>query len=145
MEQLKAFWKNLMAYVGQMTASQVMLLFGITAGSIVGIVFMVGWLNSVTYARLYSNLNDETSGEIITYLNDNKIPFTITQSGRAIDVPSDKVYQTRISLATEGLPNAIAHLLAASASDLGAARQPLDSAAARPGKSGPPAPRGRWA
>ena len=106
MEQLKAFWENVMAYVGQMTASQVMLLFGITAGSIVGIVFMVGWLSSVTYSRLYSNLNEESSGEIITYLNDNKIPFTISQGGHAIDVPSDKVYQTRISLASEGLPNA---------------------------------------
>ena len=106
MEQLKAFWENVMAYVGQMTASQVMLLFGITAGSIVGIVFMVGWLSSVTYVRLYSNLSEQASGEIITYLNDNKIPFTISQSGHAIDVPSDKVYQTRISLASEGLPNA---------------------------------------
>lgn len=104
MEQIKAFFKNVMAYFGQLTASQVMLLMGITAGSIVGIVFMVGWLNTVTYSNLYSNLNEDEAGEIVSYLDDNKIPYKLSNGGKTIEVPSDKVYQARISLASDGLP-----------------------------------------
>ena len=104
MEQFREFFKNAMAYVGQMTASQVMLLLGITAGSIVGLVFVVGWLNTVAYSSLYSNLDDNEAGEIVTYLESNKIPFKLTNGGKTIEVPSDKVYQARINLASEGLP-----------------------------------------
>ncbi len=104
MEQFRAFIKNAMAYVGQMTASQVMLLLGITAGSIVGLVFMVGWLNSVSYSSLYANLDENEAGEIVTFLEANKIPFKLSQGGKTIEVPSDNVYQTRINLASEGLP-----------------------------------------
>ncbi len=93
-----------MTYVGRMTASQVMLLLGITAGSIVGLVFVVGWLNSVTYSSLYANLNEDEAGEIVTYLDANKIPYKFSQGGKTIEVPSDNVYQTRINLASEGLP-----------------------------------------
>ena len=41
MENLKAYSKSLMDYVSRMTASQVMMLFGILAGTIVGAIFVV--------------------------------------------------------------------------------------------------------
>ena len=104
MERIKPFFKNLMGYLGQMTASQAMVLMGVVAGSVVGVIFVVGWLNSVTYSRLYSDLNESEAGEVIAYLNEQKIPYQLSQGGRTIEVPSESVYKTRISLATEGLP-----------------------------------------
>ncbi len=104
MEQFREFFKNAMAYVGKMTASQVMLLLGITVGSVVGLVFVVGWLNTVAYSSLYSNLNESEAGEIVTYLDANKIPYRLSNGGKTIEVPSDNVYQARINLASEGLP-----------------------------------------
>lgn len=104
MESLKKFTQSMMDWVGRMSASQVMMLFGVVAGSIVGMVLMVGWLNSVTYARLYSNLSQNEAGEIVSYLNDQKIPYQIGDGGGAIEVPSDKVYQVRLELAGQGLP-----------------------------------------
>ncbi len=104
MERIKPFFKNLMGYLGQMTASQAMLLLGVVAGSVVGIVLVVGWLNSVTYSRLYSDLSENEAGEVVAYLNEQRIPYQLSQGGRTVEVPSESVYKTRISLATEGLP-----------------------------------------
>jgi flagellar M-ring protein FliF len=104
MERIKEFFKNLTEYVSRMTPSQVMMLFGIVAGVLVGIIFVIGWVNDVTYSQLYSNLDDSEAGEVISYLNENSIAYQLTDGGRTISVPSDEVYKTRISLASEGLP-----------------------------------------
>ena len=105
MEQFSLFFKNIGSWVSRMTPSQVMMLLGVVAGSIVGIVLVVGWLNSVTYSTLYSNLDEGEAGEIVSYLNDNKIPYQLSDGGRTISVPSSNVYQARISLASDGLPS----------------------------------------
>ncbi len=104
MDSLKATLKNLSGFVGRMSPSQVMMLFGVVAGSIVGIILLVGWLHNVTYSRLYSNLEEGEAGDVINYLNDQKIPYQLTDGGRSIEVPSDQVYKTRISLAADGIP-----------------------------------------
>jgi flagellar M-ring protein FliF len=104
MERLKQFLKNIGSYVGRMTPSQVMLLLGVTAGTIVGIILVIGWLNKVTYSQLYSNLDESEAGEVVSYLNENKIPYELSDGGRTISIPSNEVYKTRISLASEGLP-----------------------------------------
>ena len=104
MEIIKQFFKNVGQFVGRMTPSQVMMLLGVTAGTVVGIVFMVGWVTEASYSQLYSNIDEAEAGEIINYLNDNKIPYQVTGNGRTIEIPSSEVYKTRISLAAEGLP-----------------------------------------
>jgi flagellar M-ring protein FliF len=105
MESIKQYFKAIADYVGRMTPSQVMLLLGITAGTVVGIIFVIGWLNDVTYSRLYSNLDESEAGEVISYLTEHNIPYQLTDGGSTILVPSGEVYKTRISLASEGLPS----------------------------------------
>jgi flagellar M-ring protein FliF len=104
MEPLKEFFKNVSRVAGRMTASQVMLLFGLVAGTIVGVVIVVGWVSDATYSRLYTNVDEAEAGEIMNYLNDNKIPYRLTDNGTGIEVPSNEVYKTRISLAADGIP-----------------------------------------
>lgn len=104
MERFSEFFKNLGGFIGRMSPGQVMMLLGVTAGSIVGMVFVVGWLTDLNYSRLYGNLQEDEAGEIVAYLNDNKIPFQLSDGGRTISVPSADVYRTRISVASEGLP-----------------------------------------
>ncbi len=104
MDYFKQVFKGFGDFISRMTPSQVMMLFGVVAGSIVGIVLVVGWFSSVTYSRLYSDLDEAESGDVINYLTDNKIPYQISGSGRTIEIPSDDVYKTRISLAAEGIP-----------------------------------------
>lgn len=104
MESIKELFKNLAKVVGRMSASQVMMLFGIIAGSIVGIVFVVGWVNDVRYAQLYSNLSQADAGEVVNYLDDNKIPYRLSNNGTSVEIPASDVYKTRISLASDGMP-----------------------------------------
>lgn len=105
MERFSQFFKNAMSYVGRMTPSQVMMLLGVVAGTVVGAIFLVGWLNSVTYSRLYADLAPSEAGEISKYLDENKISYQLSDGGRTIEVPSSEVYKTRIALAGEGLPS----------------------------------------
>src|SRR6476646_1229423 len=56
------------------------------------------------YAVLFSNLEAEDAGAVTSKLREQKVDYHITQSGRAIEVPADKVYDLRLTMATEGLP-----------------------------------------
>jgi flagellar M-ring protein FliF len=100
----KGIFKSISDFVAGMTASQVMMLFGVVAGTIVGAVLVVGWLKTVTYARLYSHLEESEAGEVVSYLTERKIPYKLSDNGTSIEIPSDDVYKTRIALASEGLP-----------------------------------------
>jgi len=80
------------------------MLFGVAVGTVVGFILVVGWFNDVNYSRLYSDLDESEAGEVVAYLADNKISYELSDGGRTVMVPSDDVYRTRISLASEGLP-----------------------------------------
>ncbi|HVP06740.1 MAG TPA: flagellar basal-body MS-ring/collar protein FliF, partial [Candidatus Acidoferrum sp.] len=100
----KGTFKSISEFIARMTPSQVMMLFGVVAGTIVGAIFVVGWLKNVTYARLYSHMEESEAGEVVSYLTEHKIPYKLGDDGTSIEVPSDEVYKTRIALASEGLP-----------------------------------------
>lgn len=104
MEFLKNYFKNVGQFVGRMTPSQVMMLFGVIAGTIVGSIFLVGWVTSISYSPLYSNLEEAEAGEAVQWLSDNKIPYQLTGGGNTIEVPSDQVHATRLAMASAGLP-----------------------------------------
>lgn len=104
MEALRDYFKNIADFVGRMAPSQVMMLFGVVAGTLVGAVMLVGWLSTVTYEPLYTDLGDAEAGEVVAYLGQNNIEYQLTNGGRTVEVPSSDVYQARIGLATQGLP-----------------------------------------
>lgn len=62
------------------------------------------WLQSPAYKVLFSNLPDRDGGAIVAALTQMNIPYQLSESGQAILVPSDKVHQTRLQLAQQGLP-----------------------------------------
>lgn len=106
MEYIKNLFRNLGEFTSRMTPSQVMLLLGVIAGTVVGAILLAGWLGDITYSRLYTDLDQREAGDIVAYLNDHKIPYQLRDNGATIEVPSDDVYQVRLSLAAEGLPSA---------------------------------------
>ncbi|MDA8414007.1 MAG: flagellar basal-body MS-ring/collar protein FliF [Desulfobacteraceae bacterium] len=67
-----------------------------------GTLIMVA--NRIDYKPLFANLSNEDTGEIVKKLKEQKVPYRIASDGKAILVPTDKVYDLRISLASEGLP-----------------------------------------
>ncbi|HEX8947584.1 MAG TPA: flagellar basal-body MS-ring/collar protein FliF, partial [Dissulfurispiraceae bacterium] len=63
---------------------------------------IMAWSNRVDYQVLYSNLTQEDAGQVVNKLKEMKIPFNV--DGNAIYVPSSKVYELRLELAAQGIP-----------------------------------------
>ncbi len=62
------------------------------------------WSKDASYKVLFSNVTDADGGAIIASLNQMNVPYRYSDSGNAIMVPMDKVHDTRLKLASQGLP-----------------------------------------
>jgi flagellar M-ring protein FliF len=84
-------------------AQKVGLLAGIAAViAILAVVLL--WARTPEYRVLYSNLSDRDGGEVLAALGAMNIPFQVADGGTAILVPAAQVYETRLKLASQGLP-----------------------------------------
>jgi flagellar M-ring protein FliF len=77
---------------------------GVVALSALLFTLLIVVANRTDYRPLFSNLTSEDAGEIVSKLKEQKIPYRIEADGKAIMVPSDKVYDLRLSMASDGLP-----------------------------------------
>jgi len=77
---------------------------GVVAVVLAGYSFMT-WASSTEYAALYTGLEGEDAGEITQELDARGIPYKLADGGRTIMVPRSDVYETRVDLSAEGLPN----------------------------------------
>ncbi|WP_338885262.1 flagellar basal-body MS-ring/collar protein FliF [Xenorhabdus sp. TH1] len=68
------------------------------------IIALFLYLRSPDYRVLYSNLSDKDGGEIVTQLTQMNIPYRFAENGSALMIPADKVHETRLKLAQQGLP-----------------------------------------
>lgn len=78
------------------------ILFSVIVLSISALILSIVWIQRPEYQVLYSNLSQEDAGLIIQRLKEKKIPYKV--SGNLILIPSDKVYELRLQLASEGIP-----------------------------------------
>ncbi|KLU16292.1 MULTISPECIES: flagellar basal-body MS-ring/collar protein FliF [Xenorhabdus] len=74
------------------------------AAAIAIVIALFLWLRSPDYRVLYSNLSDKDGGEIVTQLTQMNIPYRFAENGAALMIPTDKVHETRLKLAQQGLP-----------------------------------------
>lgn len=96
--------QQLTGFVSRLSSGQKMMIGVVTLGAIAGIIFLITVVNAPTYGTLFSNLNPEDASKIVAKLQEKSIPYQLNESGKSILVPKDKVYETRLSLAGEGLP-----------------------------------------
>lgn len=72
---------------------------------IIGLIYIIVSSNArADYAVLYNDLSAQDAGKIAEKLKESKIQYKLDDGGNTILVPKDKVYETRIQLASEGLP-----------------------------------------
>ena len=76
---------------------------GIALLVVVGIVGLVMG-RQAEWRVLYANLGDKDGGAIIAQLSQMNVPYKHADGGGAILVPADRVYDTRLRLASLGLP-----------------------------------------
>lgn len=72
--------------------------------SFVVIGALVFLMNQKDFRILYSNLSTDDAGKIIARLQEKKIPYKLSAAGDAIFVPTEKVSELRLDLASTGLP-----------------------------------------
>lgn len=77
----------------------------VAAAAIAVIVALALWGQAPQYKVLFSNLEDRDGGAIVTALGQMNVPYKFSSDGTALLVPADKVYQTRLQLASQGLPH----------------------------------------
>lgn len=72
---------------------------------VVAVIVAAVMMNSKTEWRvLFSGLSDKDGGAIVAQLTQMQVPYQYTEGGGAIMVPADKVHDTRLRLASQGLP-----------------------------------------
>lgn len=81
-----------------------MLVAGVVVATLLAFAALIMLANRTDYRPLFTNLSTEDAGEIVKKLKDAKTPYRITPDGKGVMVPSDKVYELRLTLASEGLP-----------------------------------------
>ena len=79
-------------------------LLALAVGSITGFVFLMNWAGKPEFHPLYSHLDANDAGVILNRLKDQKIPYQLSANGSTILIPHERIYETRMALASEGLP-----------------------------------------
>ncbi|MDR3220675.1 MAG: flagellar M-ring protein FliF [Candidatus Accumulibacter sp.] len=90
--------------LGQLTNQQKVMLMVAAAALIAVLVATSTWLKQADYRVLFSNITERDGGAIIAALDQMNIPYKFSDSGGAVLIPSDRVYEVRLRLATQGLP-----------------------------------------
>ncbi len=83
-------------------ARQVAIMLGLALSVAIGIAVVL-WSQDANYARLYTELNDKDTAEILDALNAQGVKYKIEEGG-SIMVLADKVNDLKIKLAAQGLP-----------------------------------------
>jgi flagellar M-ring protein FliF len=62
------------------------------------------WARTPDYRVLFSNLSDRDGGAVVAALSQMNVPYKFSEGGGVIMIPADKVHDTRLRLASQGLP-----------------------------------------
>jgi len=90
---------------GTLTGKQKVLIAGAAIAVTIGIVVLVSLVNRPTFGMLFSNLAEQDASKIVDKLKEKSVPYVLEDGGRTILVPQQKLYELRLSLASEGLPH----------------------------------------
>jgi flagellar M-ring protein FliF len=105
MDAMKRLFEHFYGVVGRMAPSQILLVAIVVIGMVAGTIMIVSWAKDQYFAPLYTGLSSEDAGKIVERLKELKIQYQIGDNGSSVSVPANDVYETRMKLATAGLPS----------------------------------------
>jgi len=88
----------------EMTMGRRLLVMGAAALIMGGFLSLLLWINKPDYQVLYSGLAQSDASQVVAKLKEIKVPYQLEGDGTVIKVPQDQVYETRLSMASAGLP-----------------------------------------
>jgi len=104
MTNFSNFIKNISDGFTNLSSGKKASTFGIASFILATIFIFSIWIQSTDYQLLFANLSHENAGSIVEELKTKNIEYKLTNQGRNILVPTDQVHETRLSLASQGLP-----------------------------------------
>lgn len=82
---------------------------GLLGGAVLLLAFVIYGLvlawGQPAYAPLFADLSPREAGEVAQVLQEQSVPYQLSDGGTTILVPEHLVYQTRINLAAQGVPS----------------------------------------
>ncbi len=84
--------------------AQRLLFIVVIMGFLFGFMMMAYWVRKPEHGLLYSDLGQKEASEIVAYLSDNNISYSLKNNGTTILVPSNMIYEIRMNLAKNSLP-----------------------------------------
>lgn len=90
--------------IGRLSLIQRALALGLAVGMLGAIIFFTTTAGAPTYQTAFANLDPADAAAAVEKLKTSSIPYRVIGDGTTIQVPSDKVADTRLLLAAEGLP-----------------------------------------
>lgn len=103
-EYLKKVWAQVQEATKGLAMSKKIAIGAVAIITMLGILGVAYMSNTPEYSVLFSGLTQGDAAAITQNLSSNKVPYKLESNGTAIMVPSDKVHELRLSLATAGLP-----------------------------------------
>ncbi|MEC7641633.1 MAG: flagellar basal-body MS-ring/collar protein FliF, partial [Nitrospinota bacterium] len=104
MEPLLNILKQLNEQFQELSQGRKMAFFGLLAAAVASLFVMAIWMQAPDYQLLYANLSEKDAAAIVEELKTQNIPYELGASGTTVRIPVDKVHETRIQLAAQGLP-----------------------------------------
>ena len=93
--QLKDFWNKL-------DRRQKVIFVGGTIGITLLFILSIWLYSQINWGLLYRGLDEQTTGQIVQYLKEQKVPYKVEVDG-SIYVPKNKVAELRMEIASKGL------------------------------------------
>ncbi len=97
MQKIAAVWRNV-------SIVQKALLVAIIGTMVGAVVLLVHWAGRPDMRLLYDQLAPEEASKIVDKIAEKDIPYELKNGGASIYVPKEQVYQLRLTMAKEGLP-----------------------------------------
>ncbi|CCQ90550.1 putative Flagellar M-ring protein [Nitrospina gracilis 3/211] len=104
MEAFLEFLTNLGRRFNELPAVQKVAALGLLAGMGAAVVAMLFWAQAPDYQLLYANLSEKDAAAVVEELKTQNIPYELSNQGRNIRIPSNRVHEVRLDLASQGLP-----------------------------------------
>jgi len=103
-QTLKNGWQTLTATVMAWPLPRKIALAAVTVITLGLFAFIIVQARTADYQLLYGNLADADASAVVDWLKGKNIPFQLASNGHDILIPSQNVHETRLSLASLGLP-----------------------------------------
>lgn len=97
LEKIRAVWRKI-SVIQRALLVTVVLTFTITGG------LLVHWVRKPDMRMLYQGLSPEEAAKIVEKIAEKSIPYELRDGGAGIYAPKEKIYQLRLDMAKEGLP-----------------------------------------